>query len=507
VATVTGARLVGGGVRAPAVWVALGLVAASAVLFFPFLEQLAERWRTNPADSHGMLVGPAVFWLIWCQRDRLIVGDRLRPVAAVGLVVAGAVLVFADAANVDAIAYAMIAPITWFVLWITLGWAAARVLALPVLYFTFALPVWAYMTPVLQWITVEAVRLMLGAVGLVAFIQGAFVTVPAGTFEIAYGCAGTNFMVVGLALAVFVVAVERLPLGSALRLLGWAVVVSAISNWLRVAIIIYVGNANGLPAYSVSSNAHYEAIEQQGLDLRDALVMRPQSQVTGLPAAATAGVLTTRAAARAFFVAGTNRAMFRFTLMAHMCRDLEQTMDVTLPTDRIRQDVSRSPGGDSRLFLGNCAGCHTGMDPMAQAFAYYDYELGAGEDEATGRIVYTPGTVRPKYFNNDDTFKQGFRTPDDQWENRWRTGVNQLLGWDATKSGRGAGAKSLGEELASSEAFAQCQVEKVFKNVCLRTPSDVEDRAEVSRIVGVFKARNYSLKRVFAETAAYCKGE
>ena len=49
----------------------------------------------------------------------------------------------------------------------------------------------------------------------------------------------------------------------------------------------------------------------------------------GIPADATAGVITTRAAAQAFFFAGTNRAMFRFTLMNHLCRDMEQVQDTT----------------------------------------------------------------------------------------------------------------------------------------------------------------------------------
>ena len=82
-------------------------------------------------------------------------------------------------------------------------------------------------------------------------------------------------------------------------------------------------------------------------------------QGTGLPPDATAGVLTSRAAAQAFFVAGTNRAMFRFTLMNHLCNDLEQLNDTTRAPDRIRQDVSRSPGGDSRIFLNSCVGCHS----------------------------------------------------------------------------------------------------------------------------------------------------
>ncbi len=45
----------------------------------------------------------------------------------------------------------------------------------------------------------------------------------------------------------------------------------------------------------------------------------------------------------AFFIAGTNRAMFRFTMVNHMCRDMEQLADTTRPPDRIRQDVSALP--------------------------------------------------------------------------------------------------------------------------------------------------------------------
>ena len=105
---------------------------------------------------------------------------------------------------------------------------------------------------------------------------------------------------------------------------------------------------------------------------------------------------------------------------------MEQVHDTSRPPDRIRQDVTRSPGGDSSLFLNNCIGCHSGMDPMAQAFAYYDF------DETQGRLVYTQGQVQPKYLINSDNFKPGYITSDDHWENRWRLpGKNTLLGWAA----------------------------------------------------------------------------
>jgi hypothetical protein len=272
-------------------------------------------------------------------------------------------------------------------------------------------------------------------------------------------------------------------------------------NTLLSADILYVGDGSlGLPPYSNSNNAHYEQMEQQAVDLMTGLVQTPQSSVTGVPPTATAGVMTTRAAAQAFFIAGTNRAMFRFTLLNQMCNDLEQLHDVRLPPDRIRQDVSRSPGGDSRLFLNNCIGCHTGMDPMAQAFAYYNF------NPDTGSIEYTPGQVQPKYFNNDSNFPFGFVTPDDSWENYWRSGQNRFLGWDSSLPGSGSGAKSLGQELANSTAFASCQVKKVFRAVCLRSPEDAADRAQAGQMVSSFTSSGYQMKQTFADAAVYCMG-
>lgn len=275
-------------------------------------------------------------------------------------------------------------------------------------------------------------------------------------------------------------------------------------NTLLSADILYIGASGlGLPPYSMTDNDHYVALEQQGIELNSTnLVRTTQTAMTDLPPEAIAGVMTTRAAAEAFFVAGTNRAMFRFTMLNHMCNDMETVKDTTRIPDRIRQDISRSPGGDSRIFLNNCIGCHSGMDPLAQAFAYYDFD----ETQGQGRIVYTAGQVQPKYSINADNFRPGYVTLDDGWDNYWRVGPNQLLGWDANLTGSGDGAASMGQELANSDAFAACQVKKVFRTVCFRDPVDATDRAQISSMESSFRSGGYRMKQVFAEAADYCKG-
>ncbi len=196
---------------------------------------------------------------------------------------------------------------------------------------------------------------------------------------------------------------------------------------------------------------------------------------------------------------------------------MEQVHDTSRAPDRIRQDVSRSPGGDARVFLNGCIGCHSGMDPMAQAFAYYNFQYDKATDPTadagflkyndTNDIDATTGTrVVRKYFNNNTTFPYGYITMNDHWDNYWRNGQNAVLGWDSGLPGSGDGAKSLGQELAGSQAFAQCQVEKVFTNVCLRAPQDANDRNQVSSMVSGFQS-DYNLRKVFAESAVYCMGE
>ena len=270
--------------------------------------------------------------------------------------------------------------------------------------------------------------------------------------------------------------------------------------------IVYTA-PNGLvtPDYQHTSNAHYEALERSGFDLGsgNVLTRRTQSGLPGsqLSASDAAGVVTTRAAAEAFFSAGTNRAMWRFTSINHLCRDLEQMQDISRPGDRIRQDVTRSPGGDSEIFLNTCYGCHSGMDALAGAYAYFEW------DEDQTRMIHTPGVVQGKHLINGNAFPFGYVTTDNSWINYWREGPNSLLEWRGA-SELGLGAKSLGAEVAATRAFSVCQVEKVFRHVCFRPAQSQQDRTAIEAIADEFERDGvYSMKRVFGDVAEYCMDE
>jgi len=294
--------------------------------------------------------------------------------------------------------------------------------------------------------------------------------------------------------------------------------------------LIYTGNDGSLPGYSTSGNNHYIQMEHQNLNLRTTLQSQPQTLVTGQPSAAVAGVLTTRASARAFFFAGTNRAMFRYTMLNYLCTDLEQVKDITRINDRIRQDVSRDPGGDSDIFLNNCIGCHSGQDGMAGAFAYHQWGPAIFDPDAdpeiqsmtyvTAPVIYSidgvaiesATRVTQKHRINPTNFSFGRITADDSWINYWRTGVNAKLGWgkdtgltptNATQATfSGSGAAALGRELANTEAFARCQVIKVYRHVCHNDPAETDLQA----ITTSFAASTYNMQTAFKESIKVCMG-
>ncbi len=272
-------------------------------------------------------------------------------------------------------------------------------------------------------------------------------------------------------------------------------------NQVLSADIIYVG-ANG--TYNQTNNDHYIQLQNNRANLCDPNVLIRTTQ-SALPAAVVtpetaAGIMTSRQAAKAFFSGGTNRAMWRFTGLHYLCRDMEQLKDLSIASDRVRQDISRSPGGESEAFMSHCVGCHSGMDAIAGAFAYYNF------DEDQQRLVYSSNRVQEKFLINATTFSLGYVTQNDSWINYWREGKNKILGWDPTLPGRGNGAKSLGQEVANSKEFSRCQVAKAFEKVCFRPIETQADFNEAERITSIFENNNYRFKSILAETAVYCRG-
>lgn len=310
------------------------------------------------------------------------------------------------------------------------------------------------------------------------------------------------------------------------------------------------GNARPDPIRlpSPDSNAHYEMLERRGADLKKDLILVPQTtpqfDPTGMWAghadAYPAGVLTTRAFASTYYLAGTNRAAVRFSLKNYLCADIEEWHDTTIPDNEVRRDPDRTPGDDPSVYRTKCAGCHAGMDPMSRAFAYLDWDANARKLVFTKPREDTPFNevqcarennqlvaevalnanssyedklqcaVVEKYLNNKDTYPQGYVVKNDKWMNQWTTGHNARAGWGVKRGEKifGTGPKQYGKMLAQSRDFARCMPQRALQRLCLI--KDFENRVvqdKWDRLTTDFVKSGYKMKEMLAAAATMCMGD
>ncbi len=272
----------------------------------------------------------------------------------------------------------------------------------------------------------------------------------------------------------------------------------------------------------LTSNRHYERLEEMGYDLSDAL-MRVNGQRLFNGAGGTqpnpdpAGVLTSRGFTSAHAIAGTNRRMVEFSFRQFLCRPIKQWADNTSPDDMVGRDVDRFPTGDNYKYKTDCRGCHSQMDSLRTAFARITFEhdylkhawIMAPDPETNpnndtnnmSTMVQVPRGVAGKMNRNNDTFPSGLQVTDTKWKNRATKGLNaQYFGWNPAYL-EGQGAKEFGRMIAEAQAFSTCMAERAFRAVCKREVQSF-DRALINKVAEEFRTTdNYRLVRLFERIA------
>src|SRR5690606_28122981 len=121
-------------------------------------------------------------------------------------------------------------------------WKQARLLIVPIGFLYFAIPFWDYLSMPLQLITVAVNEVGFRLTDISAEIEGVFVHLPGiGTFEVAHGCSGLRYLIVGLTLTTLFGYLNYDQWSLRFILIALGLLLSLVANWIRVFIIIYAG--------------------------------------------------------------------------------------------------------------------------------------------------------------------------------------------------------------------------------------------------------------------------
>jgi EpsI family protein len=228
----------------------------------PELRELSRLWQSSSPEAHGWAIVLLVPVMLWIGMRRL--GPRApdeaghsKIIPLMGLFATALISALAHAAAIDAFALLNVPAGVFFALWLLHGPRAARAAAAPLAYFLFALPLWELLLPLLQWMTIKASVPLLHLMGVATTVHAPYVTVPAGVFEIETSCSGLHFLVAALATSALIAFFDGLPWKKATLLIGSALLVALVTNWLRVAFIIFIGNRTAMTAPLVKDHSTF----------------------------------------------------------------------------------------------------------------------------------------------------------------------------------------------------------------------------------------------------------
>ena len=220
------------------------LVTALFLLFFLFNPQVIADWRVYSFDdgtySHAylmLLVIAFLYWRAWRQQQLLVRWNPWFFLLFIASLLLYLWLTIAQLAFFSRLAM----PLVLAFMLASLLRVNASVLV-PVSLVWFITPVWNGLNGVLQKISVMGVNQIMRFTDVPTLVEGNFVHIPSGTFEIADGCSGLRYLITALALAI-IYCFLNLTRKRAIAIFFLAAIAGAlVTNWIRIALLIYIGD-------------------------------------------------------------------------------------------------------------------------------------------------------------------------------------------------------------------------------------------------------------------------
>jgi len=216
------------------------LAAGIGVIYGGVVAGLWTDWWHDENYAHGVLVVPAVCWLIWRQRTALAAMPR-TPSANGAFIVAlslGVFLVGQAAAEFFLIRLSLVGVLAGTVVQL-LGWRQLRAVRVPVLLFILAIPlpvlVLNQLAFPLQLLASRFGVAMLSWIDIPVVREGNVILLQHATLEVAEACSGVRSLISILTLALVYGSLTAQRRAVRLAIVAAAVPIVLLANGLRVA--------------------------------------------------------------------------------------------------------------------------------------------------------------------------------------------------------------------------------------------------------------------------------
>ena len=203
-------------------------------LYWSTVMGIVGLWHTS-TFSHGFLVVPISLYLIWLRRDRVLPRTPHPTAGALPLLaLLGFGWLIGNLTTTDVLQQFCLVAMMVVLVWAILGTELAKTLIMPLTFLLFAVPLGASLIPTLQdfaaWFAVK----MLDLSGVPVLLEGRFISVPSGMWEVAEACSGIRYLIASLAVGFLFAGLVYRTWLRRVAFFGASAVVPILANGLRV---------------------------------------------------------------------------------------------------------------------------------------------------------------------------------------------------------------------------------------------------------------------------------
>ncbi|WP_295991402.1 exosortase A [Rugamonas sp.] len=204
-------------------------------------------WERSDTYAHGYVILPITLWLVWRRRDAL----RQMPLqpcwpALAALALCGAAWLAGELGGVQVVSQYALAAMLALTPLALLGLRMARVIAFPLLFLLFGVPVGenliAPLVQITAGFTVEALRWT----GVPVLREGNHISLPSGDWSVVEACSGLRYLISSVTLGCLYAYLSYRSWRRRALLVLAAVLVPVLANGLRAYMIIMIGHLSGM---------------------------------------------------------------------------------------------------------------------------------------------------------------------------------------------------------------------------------------------------------------------
>lgn len=206
--------------------------------FAPTVISLHTLWLSedNPAYSHGHLLLIVVVYLVYQQWS--VQPVRLSLPGLFVLAGLSGLWFLAQLGFVQIAAQLVLVSLPVALLWSAYGLRQGLTLGWPFLLMILATPLFDVLHYPLQITTAPVVGIVLNLMNISTWVDGIFITIPAGNFEVARGCSGLSQFVVAIIIACLYSWMMSLRVASTVLMIVCAMLVAYLTNVIRIIIVV-----------------------------------------------------------------------------------------------------------------------------------------------------------------------------------------------------------------------------------------------------------------------------